>query len=158
MRFALAAGLMSGLAAPLVAQTAPPQSGELNRADFIAQMDAEFSRFDGDRNGVIKPEEIVASQRRAAQNEALRQNAQVFASLDKNGDRMLDSQEFAALANPDAIPVDPNPLMQQFDSDKDEVVTLVEYRIATQANFDRIDTDRNGVVSPIEMRAAGIVR
>lgn len=130
----------------------------LSRADFIRQMDAEFQRFDGDGNGVVLPEEIAAAQRTAAQAEALRQNAAAFASLDKDGNGVLSPEEFSALANPDALPVNPDPLMQQFDSDRDGAVTLVEYRIATQGNFDRIDTDRDGIVTPMEMRAAGIAR
>ena len=37
-------------------------------------------------------------------------------------------------------------------------ITLIEYRVATQGNFDRIDTDRDGTITPVEMRAGGIVR
>ena len=133
---------------------APP----ITRADFIAQMDAEFHRLDRDNSGVIMPEEIVATQREAARAEALRQNQAVFAGLDKDRNGVLSPQEFAALANPDAISVSADPLMKQFDTDKDGAITLVEYRIATQANFDRIDSDRDGVVTPVEMQAAGLVR
>ena len=60
--------------------------------------------------------------------------------------------------NVDAVPVDPSPLMDQFDNDKDGIITLVEYRVATQANFDRIDTDRDGIATEVEMRAAGIIK
>ena len=94
----------------------------------------------------------------AAQAEAFRQNQAVFASLDKDANGQLSPQEFAALANPDAIAVSADPLMQQFDTDKDGAITLVEYRIATQSNFDRIDSDRDGVVTQVEMQAAGIIR
>ena len=128
----------------------------LTRQTFIAQMDAEFKRLDGDGNGMVVPDEIVASQQASAQAEALRQNQAVFAQLDQNADGLLSQQEFAQLANPSAIPVDASPLMQQFDTDKDGIITLVEYRIATQANFDRVDSDRDGVVTDMEMRAAGI--
>lgn len=86
----------------------------------------------------------------------MRQNQVVFAQLDQDADGQLSPQEFAALANPAAIPVDAAPLMNQWDTDRDGVITLVEYRIATQANFDRVDSDRDGVVTDMEMRAAGI--
>lgn len=33
----------------------------LTRMVFIAQMDAEFKRLDGDGNGMVVPQEIVAS-------------------------------------------------------------------------------------------------
>lgn len=147
-------------ASPALAQQpgqAPAQQ-PIGRADFVAQMDAEFRRLDRDGSGVVLPAEIVATQREVAQAEAIRQNQVVFAGLDKDGNGALSPQEFAALANPDAIAVSADPLMQQFDTDKDGSITLVEYRIATQANFDRIDTDRDGVVTPVEMQAAGLVR
>ena len=46
--------------------------------------------------------------------------------------------------------------MAELDTDRDGSITLVEYRIATQGNFDRIDSDRDGVVTDAEMLAAGI--
>ena len=153
----LAVLLAGSLAAPAFAQ-APAAAQPLARADFIAQMDAEFRRLDRDSSGVVLPQEIVETQREVARAEALRQNQAVFAGLDKDGDGQLSAQEFSALANPDAISVSADPLMQQFDTDKDGSITLVEYRIATQANFDRIDSDRDGVVTPVEMQSAGIVR
>lgn len=119
-------------------------------------MDAEFQRLDRDSNGMIVAEVFIASQREAAQAEAIRPNQQVFASLDRDGDGRLNPQEFAALANPSAIPTDATPLMTQLDSDRDGVITLVEYRVATQTNFDRIDSDRDGVITEMVMRAAGI--
>ncbi|MFN2098837.1 hypothetical protein [Altererythrobacter sp. MF3-039] len=149
--------ILAAVSSPAAAQEAAQGEG-LSRADFIAQMDAEFRNLDIDSSGVVLPEEIVATQRAAAQAEAFRQNQAVFANLDQDANGQLSPQEFAALANPDAIAVSADPLLQQFDTDKDGAITLVEYRIATQANFDRIDTDRDGVVTPVEMQAAGIVR
>ena len=142
--------------APLAAQQA--QTQPLQRQQFIAQMDAEFAALDGDGNGMVVAEEIVASQRAAAAQQALRQNQAIFAQLDRDGNGTLDASEFAALVNVEAVPVDPAPLMNQFDADRDGVITLVEYRVSTQANFDRIDTDRDGVVTDVELRAAGIVQ
>ena len=153
----IAAPLMLALATAAAAQdTAPPAPEPLTRQTFIAQMDAEFKRLDGDGNGMVVAEEIVASQQQDARAEAIRQNQQVFAQLDQDGNGMLSPQEFAALANPSAIPVDATPLMTQFDTDRDGIITLVEYRISTQANFDRVDSDRDGVITDMEMRAAGI--
>ena len=73
-------------------------------------------------------------------------------------DGMLSPAEFAALANSDAVPTNPQAIMGQFDTDRDGVVTLVEYRIATQSNFDRIDSNRDGVVTSDEMRAGGLLQ
>lgn len=156
--FWILAGLLMVSNAAGAQQVAPVAVQPIARADFIAQMDAEFRRLDLDSSGVVLPGEIVASQRELARAEARRQNQVVFAGLDKDGNGALSLDEFAALANPDAIPVSADPLMKQFDTDKDGAITLVEYRIATQTNFDRIDSDRDGVVTPVEMQAAGIVR
>lgn len=135
---------------------APDTTDALTRQDFVAQMDAQFAQFDADGNGMVVAEEIAASQRQGFVAEALRQNSALFGQLDANRDGVLGPEEFARLVNPQAIAVDPGPLMQVFDTDQDGVVTLVEYRIATQANFDRTDSDRNGVITSSEMQAAGI--
>lgn len=147
-------------AGSLSAQPASPATADkpLVRAEFIQQMDAEFRRFDGDNNGMVKSEELAAAQRKSAMAEALRQNQAVFSSLDKDRNGSLSAGEFAAMVNPGGIAVDPSPLMSQLDSDRDGTITLVEYRIVTQGNFDRIDTDRDGVVTPAEMRTARIIR
>lgn len=139
-------------------QSAAKAEQPLSRAEFIQQMDAEFRRFDGNSNGTVLPAEIAAAQRKTAEAEALRQNQLIFATLDKDRNGSVSAAEFAGLVNPAAIAVDPAPLMTQLDTDRDGVVTLVEYRIATQANFDRIDTDRDGIVTASEMRAARIIR
>lgn len=155
-KLAIAISILASGAAASAQDVAPP--GSLTRADFIVQMDAEFRNLDIDSSGVVLPDEIVAVQRAAAQSEAFRQNQAVFANLDADANGQLSPQEFAALANPDAIAVSADPLLQQFDTDKDGAITLVEYRIATQGNFDRIDSDRDGLVTQLEMQAAGIIR
>lgn len=139
---------------PVAAQDAQP----LQRSDFILQMDAEFSRLDRDASGVVTKDEITAVQLDAAMKEALRQNRMVFSALDKDGSGAIEPQEFALLANPAAIAVDAAPLAAMLDGNSDGAITLIEYRMATQANFDRADADRDGVITRVEMRAAGIAR
>lgn len=155
MRFMLAILGLSFSISPLAAQEIS-QSEVLTRSDFIREMDAVFSRLDRDGSRVLLPEEIEAVERDAARAEVLRQNRQIFAELDKNANGSLDVQEFAALANLDAIKIDTTPFMTQFDTDRDGTVTLVEYRIVTQGNYDRVDSDRDGVVTPIEMQSANL--
>ena len=138
--------------------TAQEIAQPLERQQFIANMDAQFAQLDGDGNGMVVAAEVIASQRAATAAQALQRNQQIFAQLDTDGNGMVSAQEFAALVNVDAVPVDPAPLMNQFDADRDGIITLIEYRVGTQANFDRIDTDRDGIVTDVEMRAAGIVQ
>ncbi len=158
MRYVSIATVMAlaALAPPALAQDADVPS--VNRGDFVASMNAEFARLDGDGDGRVTRAEVEASQRQAAQAEALRQNRLVFDRLDADGNGTLTPDEFAQLANPAAIPIDAAPMMAQLDGDGDGLITLVEHRTATQANFDRIDGDRDGVVTPAEMRVAGIIR
>ena len=155
MRFTLAILGLTFLISPLAAQE-NSQNEVLTRPDFIREMDAVFSRLDRDGSRVLLPEEIEAVERDAARAEVLRQNRQIFAKMDKDENGSLDLQEFAALANLDAITIDTTPFMTQFDTDRDGTITLVEYRIVTQGNFDRIDSDKDGVVTPIEMRSANL--
>ena len=135
-----------------------PSGQPLQRQQFITQMDAEFQRLDSDGNGMIVAAEIASSQRAAARAQALQQNQVIFARLDSDKNGSLTQQEFAQLVNVEAMPVDTAPMMQQFDTDRDGIITLVEYRIGTQANFDRIDSDRDGIATEVEMRAAGIAK
>ena len=141
-------------AGQLLAQEAPA----VGRAQYVAQMDAEFARLDADSNGIATAQEIAAQQAAAARAEALRQNRSVFDGLDADGNGALTPEEFAALANPAAIQTDPSPMLTSFDSDGDGAISLLEYRVTTQARFDSIDADRDGTISPVEMRSAGIIR
>ena len=49
-------------------------------------------------------------------------------------------------------------MLARMDGNRDSQVNLIEYRTATLANFDRLDTDKNGIVTPAEMKAGGIVK
>ena len=148
------------LAQPAFAQDAPNSSSTepLTRAEFIRQMDIEFSRYDRNGDRVVTIEDIRAAQQQAATGLALRKNREIFVQLDADRNGQLSAEEFAALVSTENLVVDPNPLMNQFDTDKDGVITLVEYRVATQSNFDRVDTDRDGVITQTEIRAAGILQ
>ena len=155
----LAVAMTTGLANAQTAVNPPVATADasapqvLSRAQFIYDMDAEFARMDADRNGKITAQEVASFRQNAAQAEALRQNAGVFARLDADRNGTLSLAEFAQLANPSAINADPAPMMRQFDLDRDGAFTLIEYRVATQANFDRLDKDRDGIVSQAEMAA-----
>jgi hypothetical protein len=44
-------------------------------------------------------------------------------------------------------------MMTRFDGNRDQVITMVEYRAATLANVDRLDTDKDGVRTGAEINA-----
>jgi Ca2+-binding EF-hand superfamily protein len=158
------AALLIGLpAAVATAQTAvPPASGPnsaqpVPRATFIQTMDAEFRLIDADKNNILTRKEIEDAQRASLARAAQRQNAALFQLLDKDKNGTLTAGEFAALpmnrAQPNAAP-----LLAQTDGNRDGSVTLVEYRAGKLVNFDRMDTDKDGVVSASEMKAAGLIK
>jgi len=67
----------------------------------------------------------------------------------------LSATEFSKLmsAPPTA---DATPMLTREDGNRDQKISLVEHRAATLANFDRIDADKDGVVTAAEMKAGGI--
>lgn len=160
MSFALIA--LAALGASLAqAQPAPPPAGPaptpVPRTAFLATMDAEFARMDADRNGTATRAEVEASLRAAAAAQHQARLSAMFARLDTDRSGQVSAAEFARFPAP-AAAVNAAPLLAQADLNKDQSITLVEYRTAKLANFDRLDTDKDGVASVAEMRAAGIVK
>jgi len=138
-------------------KAATPAIGPVARTEFIQTMDAEFAQIDGDKNKVVTKAEIEAFQRATELAVARAKAHALFVRLDKDKNGQLSAAEFdgmgLALAPPNAAPV-----LQQNDLNGDGKITLVEYRTAKLANFDRMDTDKDGVVSIPEMRAAGLIK
>ena len=55
-------------------------------------------------------------------------------------------------------PPNATPVFSQSDLNRDGRITLIEFRTAKLANFDRMDTDKDGIVTVPEMKAAGLVK
>ena len=141
----------SAAPAPAPVATAP----DLSRAAFIATMDAQFRAQDPNNDGKLTRAEIEGSERAKTLATAQATNRQLFAQLDLDRNGVLYPQEFAGLVQQPPLP-DVAPVMTRLDGNRDQVVTLVEYRAATLANFDRLDTDHDGIVTGAEMRAGGL--
>jgi EF hand len=127
----------------------------LPRAQFIASMDTEFRKMDADSNGQVTRAEVEEFERKKAIAAAEAQNSAQFDRLDVNHNGQLSAKEFAKLTPPVTVP-SAQPTVARMDVNRDGQVSLVEYRISTLANFDRLDTDRNGIVTPAELKAGGI--
>ena len=150
-------GLGWALAGSAAAQRQPTPVQPVPRASFLATMDSEFRRMDADRDGVATRAEIEQFVRAAAALAAQNRKAALFHKLDSDKDGKLSPGEFAALDL--GLPAaDAAPIMAQADLNKDQRVTLVEYRTAKLHNFDRMDSDKDGIVSPAEMKAAGLIK
>jgi len=119
-------------------------------------MDSEFGKMDADKDSQVTKAEIESFERAVSVVKAQAKNRQLFARLDANHDGQLSAAEFSQLASP--APPNAAPILSHMDLNRDQSITLVEYRTATLANFDRMDADKNGIVTPAEMKAAGIGR
>jgi len=154
----MAAGLAAGASsvpAQKPAPTAPAGPQPIARASFILQMDAQFRQMDADRNGQLTRIEIEQFQKLQAVADAKDRNRALFVQLDADKSGQLSATEFSKLmsAPPTA---DATPMLTREDGNRDQKISLVEHRAATLANFDRIDADKDGVVTAAEMKAGGI--
>lgn len=138
-------------------QSGAPQPQPIPRADFIQTMDSEFRKTDADKNGSLTRNEIEGFQRATSLLAAQQRNVALFKALDKDNSGQLSAVEFGGL--PMNIP-QPNGAQElaQVDGNRDGRATLIEYRAGKLVNFDRIDTDKDGVISIAEMRAAGLIK
>lgn len=127
------------------------------RGTFISTMDTEFRKMDADKNGILTKKEVEDFDRAMLGIAIDNRRRALFAALDADHNGVLTPQEFARLQLP-APQINIAPLFAQNDLNKDGQITLVEYRTAKLANFDRMDTDKDGVVSPAEMKAAGLIK
>lgn len=127
------------------------------RASFILTMDSEFRKMDADKNGSVTRREIEDFQRATSMLAAQQRNVALFQALDKDKNGQLSSVEFGGLPMTVAQPNAAQDLAQ-VDGNRDGQATLIEYRAGKLVNFDRMDADKDGVVSPAEMRAAGLIK
>ena len=155
----------SGSWAQAIAQAAPGTATPnpavspvpVPRTAYLESMDGEFKRMDTDKNGVVTAAEIQLFQRAAAAEQARARHEALFDKLDSDRNGQISKGEFAR-AQPPAPQGVASPLLGQADLNRDQRVTLVEYRTAKLGIFDRMDADKDGIVSVAELRAAGIVR
>lgn len=135
--------------------TAPPKA-DITRADYIKIMDGEFRRRDSDGNGTITRAELEKFEQAGALAQARENNRQLFYRLDADRNGSLSPGEFVVLVG--AVPfIDVSPQMARLDANRDQQVSLIEYRATTLLQFDRLDTDHDGVVTDAEFKAGNIV-
>jgi hypothetical protein len=155
----IALGLISAqpARAPAPARAVNPTAVPVPRTAFIQTMDAEFRKMDADKNNLVTGTEIEQFQRAVSYLEAQARVRTLFAQLDTDRNGQLSPTEFGKLA---VAPAPPKaaPILGQADLNRDGKITLVEYRTAKLANFDRMDTDKDGIVSLAEMKAAGLIK
>jgi hypothetical protein len=136
-----------------IAQTA---ATPIPRTHFIADMDTQFRKMDADKNGLLSRTEIEQFQKLTAIAEAQARNRALFAQLDADKNGQLSPAEFSKVNAPSPA-ANAAPMLSREDGNRDGQISLIEHRTATLANFDRLDSDKDGIVTPTEMKAGGIV-
>jgi Ca2+-binding EF-hand superfamily protein len=120
-----------------------------------SQLDSSFGRLDSNSDKTLSTAEIDAAQKRQiaeAQSVIAKRIETEFAKLDGNKDGQLSLAEFKAAA-PTPKTASPADLLGQLDRNKDGKVTQDEFRSVPLANFDRIDTNKDGTISDAEKSA-----
>jgi len=137
------------------AKVAATQDAPLPRTQFIAGMDGEFRKMDADKNGQLTKPEIEQFQTQQLAAQARARNKALFTQLDKDKNGQLSQAEFARVATPAPV-ANAQPMISRMDGNRDSQISSGEYRTATLANFDRVDSDKNGVVTAEELKAGGV--
>jgi Ca2+-binding EF-hand superfamily protein len=127
----------------------------LPRTQFISEMDMEFRKMDADKNGQLTRTEIEQFQKLQAVAQAQARNQAMFAQLDADRNGQLSPAEFSKVSSPPPA-ANGQPVIARMDGNRDGQVSLIEHRTATLSNFDRLDTNKDGIVTAAEMKAGGI--
>ena len=136
-------------------QAAP--SANVPRSDYIATMDIEFRKMDGDKNGQVTRAEVESFERGVALGQARARALAKFAELDVDKNGQISPVEFNKLISGSPV-VDGRPLIGKLDTNKDSQISLIEHRAGKLSYFDQIDRDKDGIVSVDEMKAAGVIK
>ena len=156
-----AAALIAAFPTHALAQggaAADDETKSVTRAELGTELDTDYADMDGDKDGKVTAAEINTRLVKSAEAkvEALRKERDAaFAQLDTNSDGSISKAEFEARAKlPTIKDPDAKPFLDQFDSDKDGAISKDEFRAPTLANFDRLDKNKDGTLTPAERNSA----
>ena len=125
----------------------------LTKAEFVntwwnsETVEQNFESFDTDKNGGVNLAEFAKQS-----GPYLRSPVDLFRKADTNGDNLLDRRELAAeIGSPRNHLIESN--LKAFDDDRDQKLSLAEFRVSMLANFNYPwemrpkDIDRDGLLS-----------
>lgn len=156
--FLLSLAAFGSSASRAIAQISRPSRAPvaaLSRATFLATMEADYRKLDANGNGVATRTEVQAFQRQVLIAAGTKRARAIFTRMDTDRSGQVSFAEFTKENVVVPENVDISAAMTRLDPNKDGNITLVEYRVLTLANFDRIDIDKDSYISASEQRAAG---
>jgi hypothetical protein len=134
----------------------PPVARQVTRPGLAAELEKQFRALDTNKDNMVTQVEIAASASSRQQQiraDIRKRREATFNAMDANKDGQLSRAEFLANDGTDKQPrPDGAKAMARFDANKDGRVTLAEYSTRPLAEFDRGDVNRDGVLSPDELR------
>jgi Ca2+-binding EF-hand superfamily protein len=134
---------------------------QITQPQFLANLHAQLSAMDSNHDGYLEPNEIGDAQQkelgRARAAELQRFEAE-FNRIDANRDGQVSKAEFMAVAPPAHPTETPQQMIGALDSNKDGKISLQEYGAKPLANFDKLDANHDGIVTPQEIEAARAAR
>ncbi|HMI39877.1 MAG TPA: hypothetical protein VK485_01445 [Sphingomicrobium sp.] len=168
----LTASIVAMSSAPAANAQAPVTAGKagaaasgpkpIARTDIVRELNADYKNVDTNGDGAVVLSEIQAAQARsqkAADTIYDKRRDATFQKLDTNKDGQLSAAEFNAGSPPPQMkrPA-PAAILQQLDANKDQKVTQAEFGAIMLGQFDRADTNHDGVVTPDEQQKARTAR
>ena len=152
------AALIALTPAYALAQQSSEESTPLTRSEISTELDGDYADMDGDKDGKVTADEINSRLVKSAEAkvaELKKERDAAFAKLDTDGNGSVSKAEFEAKATLPAIKdPDAKPFLDRFDADKDGSISKDEFRAPTLANFDRLDRNKDGTLTPSERNSA----
>lgn len=134
--------------------TARPSASASSRTDLVRGLNESFKKIDTNNDGNASSAELnafAARMRDARANAYVRQQDESFAKFDTNKDGQISKDEFRrATAKPEPAPVDSAALVAKLDRNGDHMINSSEYGAVILANFDRLDSNHDGILSDKE--------
>jgi len=150
-------------AIPVAALAAQPEAKSdvekaVTKMEISEKLNADYKDMDSDQDGKVTEAEIDARLVKSAEArlaEIKKERDAAFARLDVNGDGNISRAEFDEKAKlPTIKEADAKPFLARFDANKDGSISLEEFRTPTMANFNKMDTNHDGTVTPAEANKA----